>query len=62
MNRLSSLSSPDGWTYALVAIALAVALWVGHPALALLVGATVSLALSPNLPSYLRSTAPGTYA
>ena len=52
MNRLSFLSSPDGWKYAPVAIALAVALWVGHPALALLVGATVSLALSPKLPSY----------
>ncbi len=53
MNRLSFLSSPDGWKYVLVAIALAGALWVGHPALALLVGATVSLALSPNLPSYI---------
>ena len=36
-----------------MAIALAGALWVGHPALALLVGATVSLALSPELPSYV---------
>ena len=31
----------------------AVALWVGHPALALFAGATVGLALAPNLPAYV---------
>ena len=33
--------------------AFAVALWVGHPALALFAGAAVGLVLAPNLPAYV---------
>ena len=53
MSRLSVLSSPDGWKYVLASIALAGALWVGHPALALIVGTAVSLLLQPDWPSYI---------
>ena len=53
MIKLSSLTSPDGRKRLLVLAAFAGALWAGHPALALLVGATVSLALAPSLPVYI---------
>ncbi|MDE0453294.1 MAG: putative sulfate exporter family transporter [Gammaproteobacteria bacterium] len=53
MSRLSFLSGPGAWKYAPALIALAVALWVGHPALALVVGAAVSLALQPEWPAYI---------
>lgn len=53
MNRLSVLSSPGGWKYVVASIALAGAVWVGHPALALVVGTAVSLVLQPDWPSYI---------
>ena len=53
VNKWSFLSSPGGWKYAPALIAFAAALWVGHPALALVVGATVSLALQPDWPTYV---------
>ena len=50
-SRLSAFANPVGLKWMLVIIAFAVALWVGHPALALFIGATVSVALAPALPA-----------
>ena len=44
---------PSGWKLILTLMAFALAVWAGHPALALLVGAAVSLTLQPALPSYI---------
>ena len=48
--------SPEGLKRALVILAFAAAVWVGHPALALFVGALVSVALAPELPSIVDRT------
>ena len=53
MRRLSFLSRTDGWKYLPALVAMAGALWVAHPALALVVGAAVSLLLQPEWPSYV---------
>ena len=50
-DRLSSLASPDALKWTLVLIAFAGTVWVGHPALALFVGATMSVALAPAVPA-----------
>ena len=52
-DRLSTLSSPNVPKWLLVVVAFAGVLWVGHPALALFVGATMSVALAPALPAVL---------
>ena len=49
----SFLSRPGGWKYAPALIAFAAALWAGHPALAVVVGTAVSLALQPDWPAYV---------
>ena len=46
----SAFLGPDRGKYGVALVALAGALWVGHPALALLVGTTASLALSLDVP------------
>ena len=53
MSRLSLPSGADSTKWLVALIALAGAIWVGHPALALLVGTTVSLALAPSVPTYI---------
>ena len=51
IDRLSGLGGAEGRKRWLVLIAFAVALWVGHPAIALLIGTTASVALAPRLPT-----------
>ena len=51
IDRLSGLGGAEGRKRWLVLIAFAVALWVGHPAIALLIGTTASVALAPRLPA-----------
>ena len=50
-NRPSPLASANALKWTLVLIAFAAALWVGHPALALFVGATTSVVLAPAVPA-----------
>ena len=45
-----SVTNPEGLKRLLVLFAFAAAVWVGHPALALFVGALVSVAVAPDLP------------
>ena len=56
MSRLSFLIGPDRGKYGVALVAFAGALWVGHPALALLVGTTMSLALSIDVPLQVTRT------
>ena len=49
-DRFTALASPDALKWTVVLIAFAGAVWVGHPALALFVGATMSVALAPAVP------------
>lgn len=49
--KMSIPGSPEGVKRALVILAFAGTVWVGHPALALFVGALVSVALVPDLPA-----------
>ena len=51
--RVSIPGSPEGQKRALALLAFAVAVWVGHPALALFVGALVSVAVAPDLPAIM---------
>ena len=53
MNGWSLAMPSGGQKRALLVAAFAGALWVGHPALALLAGAVGSLALAPTLPSFV---------
>ncbi len=53
MNGWSLAMPSEGRKRALLVAAFAGALWVGHPALALLAGAVGSLALAPALPSFV---------
>ena len=53
MNGWSLAMPSEGQKRALLVAAFAGALWVGHPALALLAGAVGSLALAPTLPSFV---------
>ena len=53
VNGLSLVVRTEGRKRLVLLGAFAVALWVGHPALALFVGAAVGLALAPNLPAYV---------
>ena len=50
-DRPSSPAGPDALKWTLVLIAFAATLWAGHPALALFVGATMSVALAPAVPA-----------
>ncbi|MCY3624149.1 MAG: putative sulfate exporter family transporter [Gammaproteobacteria bacterium] len=50
-DRFAFLASPHALKWALVLIAFLGVLWVGHPALALFVGATLSVALAPRVPA-----------
>ena len=50
-DRLPSLAGRETLKWTLVLIAFAGAMWVGHPALALFVGATLSVALAPTVPA-----------
>lgn len=50
-DRLPSLAGRETLKWTLVLIAFAGAVWVGHPALALFVGATLSVALAPTVPA-----------
>ncbi|MCE2426093.1 MAG: putative sulfate exporter family transporter, partial [Pseudomonadales bacterium] len=50
---MSIPGSPEGRKRALALLAFAGAVWVGHPALALFVGALVSVAVAPDLPSIM---------
>ncbi|MXY58287.1 MAG: putative sulfate exporter family transporter [Gammaproteobacteria bacterium] len=50
-NRLVALVRPDALKWTLALIAFVGVLWVGHPALALFVGATMSVALAPAMPA-----------
>ncbi|MDE0191641.1 MAG: putative sulfate exporter family transporter [Gammaproteobacteria bacterium] len=50
-DRLASLANPHALKWTLVLIAFVAVLWVGHPALALFVGATMSVALAPPVPA-----------
>ena len=52
MNSLATVAGVEGRKRLLVLEALVGALWVGHPALALFVGAAVGLAVVPKLPAY----------
>lgn len=53
VNGLSMVVRTEGRKRLALLGAFAVALWVGHPALALFAGAAVGLALAPNLPAYV---------
>ena len=53
MTRLSFPSGRDRTKWLLALLALVAAVWVGHPALALVVGTAVSLALAPSVPAYI---------
>ncbi|MDE0420958.1 MAG: putative sulfate exporter family transporter [Gammaproteobacteria bacterium] len=53
MTRLSFPSGRDRTKWLLALLALVAAIWVGHPALALVVGTAVSLALAPSVPAYI---------
>ena len=48
--KLPFLKAPDRGKHGVALVAFAAALWAGHPALALLVGTAVSLALSLDVP------------
>ena len=53
MNGWSLAMPSEGQKRVLLLVMFAGALWVGHPALALLAGAVGSLALAPSLPAYV---------
>ena len=57
MNGWPLAMPSEGLKRVLLAGAFAGALWVGHPALALLAGAVGSLALAPTLPAYVDRSA-----
>lgn len=50
-DRLASPASSNALKWTVVLIAFLAVLWVGHPALALFVGATMSVALAPTVPA-----------
>lgn len=53
MNGLSLVMRTEGRKRLVLFVALAGALWAGHPALALFAGAAVGLVLAPHLPAYV---------
>ena len=53
VNGLSLVVRTEGRKRLVLLGTLAVALWVGHPALALFAGAAVGLGLAPDLPAYV---------
>ena len=53
MNGLSLVMRNEGRKRLVLFVALAGALWIGHPALALFAGAAVGLVLAPHLPAYV---------
>lgn len=51
--KVTTSGNTEALKRTLVVLAFAAAVWVGHPALALFVGAVASVALAPNLPSII---------